>query len=267
MMTADEYREHEGANWSTIKYIVESPLHYKHALKDARKVNAAMLAGLASHTAVLEPQNFLRDYVLCDLPDRRGKKWDEFQAAHTDRTILLERDYQRALDVRESVMKHKVARTLLSEGEREIPIFWPDPATGVLCKSRLDHLGRKVLVDLKTIAAGDRRTIRQQVGRFLYHGQLAMYRDAVRCTTGIDPEVYLIFVESQPPHDVGVFRFGSDELDLGGALYHRLLSTLKFCRERDEWPGRYPEEQILELPSWLYDENESAEMSVTVEAF
>jgi exodeoxyribonuclease VIII len=263
-MTLAEYRAAEGANWSTIKVLDESPLHYQHALAVDRKVTTALLTGLAGHTAVLDPDNFMRHYVLCDLPDRRGNKWKEFKAAHESKTILFEDDYAKALAIRDAVHRHPVARALLAScPERELPLFWPDPETGIRCKARLDAVG-SVILELKTTGSLVPRRWQQQAARLMYHGQMAMQRDAIMATEGEAKDCYIIAVESAPPHDVGVFRYGPDEMAKGLELYQGFLRKLRTCRERNEWPGRYPDEQHLELPAWLYSDDELGEMTATV---
>jgi exodeoxyribonuclease VIII len=264
-MTLAEYREAEGANWTTIKVLGDSPLHYQHALAVDRKVTPALLAGLAGHTATLDPDNFMRHYVLCDLPARRGNKWKEFQDAHPNKTILFEADYANALAIRDAVQRHPVARALLAAcPERELPVFWPDPDTGIRCKARLDALGPGIITELKTTKSLIPRTWQQQAARLMYHGQMAMQRDGIMSTRGDASDCYIIAVESSMPHDVGVFRYGPDEIEKGLELYQGFLRTLKTCRERNEWPGRYPDEQHLELPAWVYGDDELGELTATV---
>lgn len=269
-MTLAEYRAAECDNWSTIKFLRESPLHYQHALANERKVTPALLKGLAGHTAVLDPDNFMRHYVLCDLPARRGKDWTKFKAEHATKTILFEADYANALAVRDAIFVRNDpasvrARALLAScPERELPVFWPDPDTGIRCKARLDAVGPGIITELKTTKSLMPRAWQQQAARLMYHGQMAMQRDAIMSTRGEASDCYIIAVESALPHDVGVFRYGPDEIEKGLELYQGFLRTLKRCRERNEWPGRYPDEQHLELPAWEYGDDELGEMTATV---
>lgn len=258
-----EYAAIEAVNWSTLKEIDKSPLHYQHALKNERKDSKAFIGGRAAHTATLDPDNFLRQYVICPLPDRRGNAWKEFAAAHTDKTILFENDYQKALRVRDAIRKHPVARALLDDGEGEKSITWTDPGTGIKCKGRVDWVGN-ALVDLKTMAQMAPRAVQQQAAKLNYHGQLGMYRDGVCATMHEVKDVFLIIAEPEPPHDVGVFRYGPDELQKGYDFYSELLRKLRDCREANIWPGRYPDEQHLELPAWVYGDDELGELTAKV---
>lgn len=261
-----DYQRIAACHWSSIKEMKKSPLHYKHALENERKDTATLIKGRAAHTATLDPDNFLRHYVLCPLKDRRAKGYKSFAQSNAGKTILFEKEYQLALNIRDAVRRHPVASQLLSGGEAEKSLTWTDPETGLKCKSRLDYIG-KSLVDLKTARSVDRRMFANAVVAYEYHAQLAMYRDAVMSTEGRVPDgVYIVAVESAPPHDVAVFELGDEELERGLNIYMAYLRRVKMCQETDTWPGRYEEAEGLVLPAWAYDDepDDNGELQVEV---
>ena len=261
----EQYRRIGAVHWSTLKEMNRSPLHYKWALENDRKDSPVLMKGRAAHTAILDPDNFLRHYVLCPLKDRRAKGFKDFARLHVGKTILFEKEYQTALNIRDAVRAHPEASRLLMGGEKEKTITWTDPDTGLKCKSRLDYLGRR-LGDLKTARSVERRAFANAVVAYQYHGQMAMYRDAVMSTEGRVPDqTFIVAVESLPPHDVAVFILGDEELERGLHIYRSYLQRVKDCTEDNAWPGRYPEVEALTLPAWAYeesDDNEDMEVEV-----
>lgn len=259
------YRDLPGVNWSTLKHMARSPLHYNAAATGALvKDTPAMAFGRAVHTAVLEPDMFPRSYVVWDGGIRRGAVWESFRAANEAKEIVSAADYERALALRDAVRGHGVAGPLLDNGVAERVLMWIDEQTGITCKARLDWVS-DALVDLKTTTDVDERVFGQHAARLGYHGQLAFYRRGL-VANGY-PEttpVRLIAVESDEPHDVAVYELDDDVLWAGDALVDRLLEELEACMAQNTWPGRYPETTRLVLPSWAWPQEKVSGDSLVV---
>ena len=252
-MDFDAYRAIPAVNWSSLKHLDASPLHYRHALTHPTEDTNRLLLGRAVHTAVLEPDEFPLRYAVYEGAVRRGKDWDAFQAANMDKDILKADEYRMCLTVRDAVRAKAEAATLLM-GESEVVRQWTDEATGIPCKARLDHVMPELaLVDLKTTKSTDEHEFTNSAARFLYHGQLAFYRRAAGM--GNIP-VYIIAVEIDPPHDVAVYQVAEWALDAGEAKVTELLALLRFCQDNDTWPGRYNSVRELGLPAWMEAEAE-----------
>lgn len=248
-LTFAEYAALDAINWSTLKEMANSPLHYRHRLCSERPDSDAMAFGRAVHCAVLEPDEFPRRYVLWDGGRRAGKAWEEFCAVNAGREILTAERYDRALAIRDAVRRHPVARGLLRSGRAEQTLLWTDSHTGLRCKARLDWVRprARTVVDLKTTSDLDPRRFAASAARLLYHGQAAFYlRPLPEWTFSI------IAFESDGPHDVAVFELGEDVLWAGDDLATRLLRAVVKCREARHWPGRYPAATELELPGWAF---------------
>lgn len=250
--TYSEYEDLEGVRWSDLKEMDKSAAHFRYRLGNPRQDTPALAFGRAVHTAVLQPDRFPLEYVVYDGGMRRGRAWDEFEAANEGRTILKASEYQTCLAVRDAVHACPDAARLLI-GESELVRQWIDPATGLACKARLDHLST-CIVDLKTTATTDAWRFGSTAARLLYHGQLAYYCMAEyggidEITAETAPRI--IAVESDPPHDVAVFRLTDDALLAGAQKARDLLAHVAVCTERDDWPGRFVVEQDLALPSWI----------------
>lgn len=258
-MDFDTYRALEGVNWSLLKHMTASPLHFRHAEQSEREDTNRLLLGRAVHTAVLEPDEFPLRYAVYEGAVRRGKEWDAFAEANADKDILKADEYRMCLSVRDAVRSHPAVNGLL-DGTSEVVRQWTDAATGIDCKCRIDHVAASgALVDLKTTKSVDEREFMNTSARYLYHAQLAFYRRGM----GEDVPAYVIAVELEPPHDVAVFEVTSWAMDAGDKLVTESLGDLKHCREEDRWPGRYGSVRELGLPAWMED-SEDASLGVMI---
>ena len=251
-LSFEDYQALPGVNWSSLKSLAVSPKLYRYALTAPRTETDAMRFGSAVHCAVLEPDAFPIRYELWDGGDRRGNAWKEFAAMHEDKVILREADYSRCLAVRDAVRAYGPAAALLT-GQSEISAQWVDSATGIACKGRFDHVSAAGLTDLKTTTSIDAHDFEMTAAKLLYWGQGAMYRRGLEAcdSEAFDTPVRIVAVESAEPFDVAVFRLSDDALRAGDALVSDLLYRLGECTARDEWPGRFDNEQSLTLPPWL----------------
>ena len=255
-----EYAALDGVNWSSLRELRRSPARYAWRLTHPPIETDAMRLGRATHTAVLEPERFLGEYVLWTKGRRAGKEWDAFEAdaAARDVTILKADQYEMCLAMAAAVRGNPVAAPYLAEGEAERAIVWTDEKTGLVCKGRLDWLPPPAVIDLKTTRSIDARLFAADMARFGYACQMGHYCAGLKALTGRDWPAVLIAVEKDPPFEVAVFRLADEALYAGAAEVAELLATLKTCRAAGSFPPRYEAEQVLDLPRWAYpsdDEN------------
>lgn len=258
-----EYAALDAVNWSSLKHMGDSPLHYRHRLTEEREDTDALLLGRAVHTACLEPDRFPVEYAVWTGGRRAGKEWDAFVASHVGRDILREQDYDEVCRIRDAVRRHPLAAPyLLAPGPCEHVVQWTDAETGLRCKSRQDKraaIGGGVLVDLKTARDIRDRLFGSAAARLGYHAQMAFYFDGLAASGAGVEKVVLLAVESKAPYDAAVYVCTEDVLWAGREEYQRLLAMLVRCRETDTWPGRYTEEMELVLPQWLFETDDDAE--------
>lgn len=251
------YRAIRAVNWSSLRAMSVSPLHYRYGLDNERADTPAMAKGRAVHCAVLEPDRLLVDYTTFD-GTRRGKWWDEFKAVNADKEILTVAEWADVVAIRDAVRAHPVAASYLDWGDAERTLTWTDEATGLPCKARLDFLNDCV-VDLKTSRDIGDHSFSRTTHDLLYHGQAAFYLNGVKAVTGADHPFVFIAVESNPPHDVRVGPLSEDAIYCGGQEAARLLRLVADCTASGTWPGAYPDEDTFDLPSWFYAQGERAD--------
>jgi exodeoxyribonuclease VIII len=260
-VTDDDYAKYaqiDAVNWSTLKEMQKSPKHYQHRLKNPRKDTAAMMIGRATHTAVFEPDRFALEYAVFKGERRAGKVWEAFKESHATETILKIDDYKRCIAIRDAVRSHPGAASYLTSGVAEQTITWTDQPTGIKCKGRYDWYARdrKTLVDLKTTRDVSAFRFAASAARLSYHAQLAFYVDGLSFHVGDALRVVIIAVESEDPFDVAVYHLDEDVLYAGREEYRDLLEKVRGCRQLGAWPGRFTEEQSLELPAWAFGDDE-----------
>lgn len=268
MAHTDPYAEYAAIlamNWSTLKTLDQSPLAFRHAQTHPRKDTDALFFGRAFHCALLEPDKFADHYVIApDFGDLRvvqgrttkeeGKankeRKAEWIATNAGKTPLDAEDGDRIAHMVRSIRAHRAAMAAIA-GATEQTIEWVDAETGIACKARLDILGRGVR-DLKTAIDVSPRMFGLASAKYLYHGMGAWYHDGAtasgRCPNPDHPMI--IAAQNCAPWDVAVYRFDSETLEAGRALYRRLLRRFVECTAADWWPGVAPEIMSLQLPSW-----------------
>jgi hypothetical protein len=115
-------------------------------------------------------------------------------------------DWMRIAGMAESLRSEPRVCELLSEGEAEVPMFATDPETGITLKARMDWVRNDCTVDLKTFTQKRGKSIDQSIADAIFYE--AYYRQAF--TYGLirgwpatwSGEFVLVFVESEPPHEV-----------------------------------------------------------------
>ncbi len=235
-----EYALWPGDNASRLKDLAESPRYYKWRQEHSRRPTDDMLLGGGIHTCVLEPDRFPLEYVLWDGKVRRGRAWDEFQAANANRVILRLPEYNLCLASRDAVRNDSVAGPIVRAGGGvEQCISWHEPTTGRLCKSRIDLLQPgECIYELKSTKSLDATQFGRVAARLGYHISMAFYQDALFAATGERLPVRFIVVGNCTDHDVIVADVDDEILACGRSEYQRLLRLLIECEKDDSWPGK-----------------------------
>ena len=266
-MNFTEYKALDAVNWSSLKHLRDSPLHYQHALTGADVDTTERAKGRAIHALAFEPAVFEREFAIYEDGNRRGKEWEAFKALHAGKTILKTNEMDDVIGSSNAVRTHPLVAPYLVGGAFEQTVTWTDPVTGLKCKARMDltNAGMKALVDLKSSTTIDAYRFGRIAARLGYHCQLAHYNDG--CTRGLGwtpAETLIVAVESSAPYDVAVFVLDDDTLFAGREEVQALLQRLKQCRESGQWPGRFTDKAALLLPAYVYgDDDDDATAGLT----
>jgi hypothetical protein len=247
-----EYKDLPGLNWSSLKHMARSPLHYRHRTLHPEPRTSALDVGVASHLAVFEPEKLgARFASYAGKRDARTKAYQTWVDENPGVTALRPAEYQTAVAIGAAVRAHPVAAYMLKDGEPEARLEWT--VDGIKAKGRVDFLRSDRIVDLKTTTSIAEREVGNACARYLYHVQLAWYHDGAVASGRIPADALppvIISVEKDAPHDVAVDALDANDLWLGREAYRMLLERLRVCAETGYWPGAAPELRTLRLPAW-----------------
>lgn len=254
-------------NWSTLKHIAKSPMHYRYRLDHPEPDAPHYLWGRAVHCALLEPEAFDARYAVCDVKKRwvkadvqPTKDYAAWLDDHPDAEPLKPVEMVTVQMAARSVLNHRVAAGVLAGCRHEEPLEWTDPDTGLACRGRVDAISQYVL-DVKTAQSCEPRLFQMAAARYAYHGQLALYHTGATVLRKIDGKTppYIIAIEKSPPYDVAVYQMSLEDLAAGRALVLSLMRRLEECTATDMWPGCAPDLLQLQLPPWAGGLEEESE--------
>jgi hypothetical protein len=269
-MSWTDYRALKRLNFSTLKHMARSPLHYAHAVEwgDAPKPSYSL--GAASHCALLEPGRFDSEFVVYS-KRRQSKEWDAFEAEHVAKghTILTQAEYREATAMAAAVRRNPLAAKYLAAGNAEVRVTWDleSPPLGATpgfrfeCKAGLDWLTPDAIVEFKSTRDASKEAFEKDVERYRYHTQAAFQVDGHQQATGRRLPHFIIAVESHAPYASNVFRVGEELLRIGREEYTTLLGRLDDCRRTKTWAGYSETELELELPRWAKRFEETLEVA------
>lgn len=263
------YRAADGLNYSTLKHLRQSPLHYQYQLEAPRKDMPAWVMGRLIHLLTFEPFAFEDTYFVWE--GRKDKRTKAYQAAVAEadgREVVSPDQHEQALRVAARITNHPTMRALLSrpDVQCEKPLFWE--LDGRACKGKPDlyvvgdhedgKTRRHLLLDLKTFNTTDAHQVRSTAFRYGWHLQVAHYLSGIAALHGEPTEVeaYLLVAEQDSPHDVRCFQWDDLSLELAQKEHRDLLDLLAQCEKTNHWPGRGDFGE-LSPPAWLLSIHET----------
>jgi hypothetical protein len=235
----------------------ESPAHFfvewrGNPNRIESKESRALIIGRAVHHLILGEPFFAKLFAIQpeEYESEKGskpwnnnandcKKWHA--ARHEEgRTVLLRQEVENIRGMAESLGAHPIIRAGALNGLIERSIFWKDHKSGIWLKSRPDSIPGDSgdFVDLKTTDSVQRQALVRTIGKFGYHQQGALVRQAAREVLGIEnPTFTLVFVEKEPPWCVRVVTLKDSDLDRGDKQNRIALDQFAACLKSKHWPG------------------------------
>ena len=270
-MTEQEYNLAEGVRRSDLWKMEDSPEKFKYFLDHPEEEKSpALVFGSACHKWVLEKDDFGNEYAVApegiNRRTKEGKEaWERFCDENAGKEIISREDYETMAGMREVLMKHPLAKKLLTgKGQTEVPLFWTDRETGEKCKVKCDRIvtyrRRKYIIDYKTTAAADTFRFNSSIWKYGYFFQAGMYAEALKVVKRAKKYPGFLFVaqEKKPPYSVNVIEVSEEVMNAGVAKFHQLLEKMHNCKVVDLWPGYnsgdVPNDAFV--PGWMMNEME-----------
>lgn len=141
----------------------------------------------------------------------------------------------------ESCYRDSTIQRLITNTEYQLSLFWSDPATGLMLKTRPDVCKRKknVVVNLKTAIDGSPSEFSRTLANHDYPLQAAIeIRGCVE--TGLMPWVdnyFWLVVEKEPPYNATLYEFDKIDQQYSFDELDYLLNKIKRAHEEDLYPG------------------------------
>lgn len=266
-------------NTGALKLLHEkTPAHYKAWIDTTEEdeESKTLAFGRALHCAMLEPEVFDRTYVKpVQHAHKRPTKaqihakkpsestlaaiayWAKWDAEHVGLIEITAKEKSTIQGIAASIMRHPIAGKLFAEGVAEETALWTDPATGLLCKARIDWRvpRRGVWVDLKGMDDASPATFAKSVARYGYHLQHAHYASAAQALDTELAAFLFVAVEKEPPYAVAVHCLDAEAEARGLELRSRAMDVLGECLLNDHWPAYLPRIHRLALPTWALRDN------------
>jgi hypothetical protein len=255
-----DYDTLPGLRWTHLARMRRSPKHYREYVAPR---TPAMTLGTALHAMVSG------EHKVCAYPGpvRRGKEWDAFQRAHASDIILTKRELDLVERMGGALLKHSEASSILARvTEREHVLQWE--RGGRLCKCKLDARGEGLLVEIKSTRDVSDRAFGRQIAQLGYVHQAAYYHSGWVAEWGSHPEHVVLAVENCSPFDVRVDDVPHELVMVADREIDRLLTRLRECEERDEWPGLRPGRGSIGeiIPDWWISDDEVSSITLDGEA-
>lgn len=247
---------------SGLDWVNKSPLHYYANYLDPdrepRKNTAAQIIGSAVHKAILEPNDFSNEYMLAPEVNKRttvGRdEYAEFEKRYSGKELISIEIYDTIMRMRDSVMRHPAAMSILSDGIAEQSLFWVDPLTGANCKCRPDWQTRsRIIADVKSTEDASPEGFGRSAAKYRYHVQGALYLDGYESINYQKAEGFVfIAVEKTPPYAVALYFLRPQDYELGRLEYQANLRTYQQCVITNHWPGYNEQITNLQLPAYAF---------------
>ncbi len=257
----DEYCRLDAMNASTLVAGKKTMAHMRYRMLTPLEDTDALRLGRLTHLLVFEKEKFADQYILAPECDRRTKAgkatWAEFEvvALSSGREPVKSAHFDQAKQIADAVHDDPLARSIVTcRGHSEATLVWEDPDTGVLCKSRLDHLGDfnnySVVSDLKTTDNAEEWAFKNAIQKYSYHIRAAFYMDGLKAVSGTERRWFWVVVEKTPPYCCAAYEPESELLDMGRSIYKDLLRRYKECKATDTWPGYSDDIEPIGAPGY-----------------
>jgi hypothetical protein len=240
----EAYDKIEAVNYSSLKYILESPAKYKAMLSAEKEDDdeTRFAVGTLAHAMVLEGKD-LRDLFALkpkgmSFASTVGKEWKAQQTL----PIIKEEDANAIPRMAEAIaLDPDASKVLMSCPQRELVL--QANLFGIEFKAMLDAVGKDVsgtmgFVDIKTTAKACSFSFAKKVRDLSYDLQIEIYRNILKEAnhTNHRPWSAWIVVETSAPYEVATYYPDAKIINEGREKLGTAIDRLKKCIATGIWP-------------------------------
>ncbi len=245
-MGDDDYNNLPALRSTHLKEFIKSPRHYQYALSaEARAENDSkshFLVGNFVHTALLEPEKLVSDYLVVDASTRNTNKYKEAKEKFPGRKIILQGEKEECEKIIAEVKKLSPVMELCRTGENELAAY-AKLSTGngdevVACKAKLDIWlpSTNSICDVKT-TSDSASDFRYRIKSFGYDVSAAYYIDVMNaCGHEVDSFTFVV-IEKKPPYGVMLYYLTEEDYKRGQKKYKDVLPKYLECLRTGVYPA------------------------------
>lgn len=267
----------------------QSPAHYWNRCPynpdaEADEPTESMILGRAAHHLFLGERNFAKQFIRRPLR-HAGYAWNSNRTEHKEwlveqagkgLTVLTPGQIDAIMGMRRSLAAEPMMQQGLLSGRIEQSMFYRDPTTGIIVKSRPDTVPTDTdFVDLKCVSSVQPDDLSRSIGEYGYERQGATVLEAASHVFKVPLKFAgpgegglsftLVFVETKSPHCVEIVTLKPADLERGMHENHMALRLLKRCLDANDWPGpsgRQQDARYIGIPEWQLRKNERRMQSI-----
>lgn len=237
---------------TAIKAGARSMLHMHAVMTEGSKADSSTMRwGRLIHAAILESARFASNARIYD-GIKRGKDWDAFRALSPDEDMILKTDeFDYLMAIKRAVIANHHAAQLIIGAKTEVVLQWSGDYGDA--KAKLDGIAADgALFDVKTMTDIRPDRFARQFVSLGYDLQCGWYIEAAVNSTGAgdDTPFYIIGIESDPPHDVAVYRVPRMAIEIGRKRARDIARRYRQCEAVGRFPGVQEGVKELVLPEW-----------------
>lgn len=252
-----------GYSSSFLKKMLEhSPAKVLYDKLHPQTPSESMRLGTAVHSLVMEPEKFESENLII-----RSRHWsavNEAVAAHPDKNVISEANYDAANRMADNVLAHPNLKLWFEDGIAESSVYqWyngidPEDTTEYreMIKVRPDFIprGYPVLIDLKSARDASFTGFHDAIIKYHYNLSAAMYKfTANGCQELLDYQNVMAFtnfvfvvVENTPPYQCAWYELHPDDIAHGLTLCEQAMTRINRAKKAN-WPPYVEECRIIKL--------------------
>lgn len=242
--------------------VKQSPANYLQSLTN-RVEKKAFDLGHAAHELILERE--FKSVTVLEFDSFRSKAAQDRRDAvyEAGGTPMLAKDLEAAYAMERAVRTHKLADSLLQDGQAEVSALVWDEEYQIWFQVRFDWLRTDgLIVDLKTSRSSTPDEFNRDIAAFYYHLQASLYLRAAELL-GLKPQGWRwVVVQSAAPHNVFVVEYSEVDRLTGDQRMHTALRKYADGIHAGAWPA-FPDLYLSELPAYAtFDGEDEGEMVI-----
>lgn len=252
----DAYNRIEAVNFSTLKYMLRSPEHYRAAVDEPEPDDPARFAvGNLCHAMVLENKDLTDLYAVkpqgMRFSTKEGKEWKRQQT----KPIITQEEAEGVPRMARRVISDEETKDLIAgcrHREQCIEFSFQGVDFKVLMDmwGELEHHGA-ALGDYKTLVDCRQDAFAKVVDLRDYDLQMALYREGLLACGYADVYPFWIAQEKRKPYTAQTYKVPDHWMSRGLDKLQYCIALLKQCKRTGQWPGYGKGIELLKQPTRL----------------